>query len=175
MHRMKEEVILRILAKESLDLELCLKRYRILKFWGYFVDFFEAGDLFGIIFQFRGPNCKIRDCGLILENLRGLSAKCQKLDFPGIVFLKKNPWTSGHCRARELTGAQPPAALVHESSPTGAQQREGSTESLAQASPELGRWCGDRATVGETAEEEELGDSGARATGEGKECSGEER
>jgi hypothetical protein len=72
-----------------------------------------------------------------------------------------------------LTGAWPPATPVHESSPAGVQQREGSMGNSARASSELGRLCGNRATVGETAEEEELGDSGARAMGEVKECSGE--
>jgi hypothetical protein len=53
------------------------------------VDFSEARDLFGNIFQILGPNCKFSDYGLILEKLRGLNAQCPKLEFPGIIFLKE--------------------------------------------------------------------------------------
>jgi hypothetical protein len=57
------------------------------------VDFSEARDLFVIIFQIPGPNCKIMDCRLILKKPRGLNEKCQKLEFFGNCFPKGNPWT----------------------------------------------------------------------------------
>jgi hypothetical protein len=62
------------------------------------VDFSEARDLFVIIFQILGPNCKIMDRGLILEKPWGLNAKCLKLDFPGIVFLKETHGPSPRVR-----------------------------------------------------------------------------
>jgi hypothetical protein len=104
------------------------------------VDFSEAGDLFIIIFQTRGSDLNIMDCGLILEKLRALCVKYPKLDFPIIVFLKKtggpsprvrglrqpgSPWTGGHCRSRELAGARPLAAPVPESSDRGVGERKG--------------------------------------------------
>jgi hypothetical protein len=78
MHRKKEEVILRILAQESLDLELWLKRYDFLKFWSYFMDFSEARDLFVNIFRISDLTTKIVDRWLISENPRGPSAKLAK-------------------------------------------------------------------------------------------------
>jgi hypothetical protein len=69
------------------------------------------------------------------------------VDRPGVL---DPPWTdagadSGH--GGVLTGAQPPAAPVRQSSPAGAQQREECTRSSIRASPGLERRRGGRATM----------------------------
>jgi hypothetical protein len=63
MHGKKKEVTLRILAQESLDLELWLERYEFLKIWSYFWGFSEARDLFVNIFQTRGLTEKLWTAG----------------------------------------------------------------------------------------------------------------
>jgi hypothetical protein len=68
-----------------------------------------------------------------------------------------------------LVGAWPPATPEHESSPTGAQQREGKTGNPTWASLGLGRRRGDRPTVRKWQRRE------ARASREGKSEMGEVR
>jgi hypothetical protein len=57
-----------------------------------------------------------------------------------------------------LTGAWPPTAPVHQSSPAGAQNEEGSEGNSAQVSPELGRNWGAQAMVVQNREAVALGE-----------------
>jgi hypothetical protein len=160
MHKKKEEVILRILAQESLDVELWLKRYEFLKFWSYFVDFSEARDVFVNIFQILKPNCKFLDNGLILEKSRGLNAKCLKLEFSGIIFLKetRGPSPRAVIRAGRAVHRGPTAARTEGA---GAQRHaHWSMASSRSGAPTLtGRGAKDREEHGDVG----LGLTGARA------------
>jgi hypothetical protein len=80
------------------------------------------------------------------------------MDWPGVL----GPlWTDvgadrGHGGA--LTRAWPPTAPVHQSSPAGTQNGEGSEGNLTRVSPELGRRCGGRVMVVQNGEAAALGE-----------------
>jgi hypothetical protein len=69
------------------------------------VDFSEDRDLFGIIFQILGPNCKIMDCGLIFTNGRGLIANRLGFRIFPDLFCCRNSVERGEFGGR-LTGAR---------------------------------------------------------------------
>jgi hypothetical protein len=63
---MKEEVILRILTQESLNLESLLQRYDKKKLYGPICNFWKWLGLYLELFlKIRGASCKYVDCGLI--------------------------------------------------------------------------------------------------------------
>jgi hypothetical protein len=96
-------------------------------------------------------------------------------DRPGVL---GPPWIDGGAdsggpgHGGALTGAQPPAALVRQSAPAGAQKGERGTGSSARASPELGRRCGGRAMVVQNREAAALSEDTAQAWRERKRSGG---
>jgi hypothetical protein len=127
-------------------------------FGAFFVGFSEDRDHFGILFQFRGPNCKIRDCEIILKKLRGLSAKMPEIGISRNSFLKENPWTKStsswttlgwpvHGSTMDSTVADGrgsselslAAAPGHGGLPRGWRRERGDAARPGDRSPELGR------------------------------------
>jgi hypothetical protein len=89
---MKEGVIPRVLMKESLNLELRLQRYGEKKFRDLFAFSRKwLGVFLEIFLKIRGVSCKYVGCGLILEKMRGLSAKCWEMGFSWNYFVEEKP------------------------------------------------------------------------------------
>jgi hypothetical protein len=83
-------VILRILAQESLDLELWLKRYEFLKFWSYFCGFSEARDRFVNFFQTQGVRLKNYGLRVNFGKPEGLLCKIPEITDFWIKFSTEN-------------------------------------------------------------------------------------
>jgi hypothetical protein len=94
-----------------------------------------------LFFKNQGSNCEMMDCGLILEKPKGFFAKLPGIINFRIVFVRKKLWTwsTGHGPhppsvhggpamdgGTELTGAQPPAALVCKDAGQRVEEGEGS-------------------------------------------------
>jgi hypothetical protein len=66
---------------ENFDAKITRFRVVVEKIWNFEVlglflwIFLRLWTFLELFFKFQWPNCKIMDCGLILEKLRGLSAK----------------------------------------------------------------------------------------------------
>jgi hypothetical protein len=122
--------------------------------------------------KIEGPKCKICKTGPLVDfkETQGLLCKMAGNFGWGFIFQRIKSWTGstqpwtvragsvhrgsmaaltegGPGRGGALTGARPPAAPVHQSSPAGVQQREERTGSWARASPRLRQHRGGRATV----------------------------
>jgi hypothetical protein len=94
---MKDGVIPRVLAKESLNLELQLQRYDEKKFRDLFVISGKwLGAFLELFLKIRGASCKYVGCRLILEKMRGLSAKCQEIEFFRNYFVEGKPVAQVH-------------------------------------------------------------------------------
>jgi hypothetical protein len=97
MHRMKDGVIPRVLAKESLNLELQLQRYGEKKFRDLFVISGKwLGAFLELFLKIRGASCKYMGCELILEKMRGLSAKYREMEFSRNYFVEEKPVNQVH-------------------------------------------------------------------------------
>jgi hypothetical protein len=80
------------MAKESPNLELRLQRYGEKKFRDLFVIFGKwLGVFLEIFLKIRGASCKYVGCGLILDKMRGQSAKCWEMGFSWNYFVEEKP------------------------------------------------------------------------------------
>jgi hypothetical protein len=117
MHRMKWEVILRILVQESLKSELRLRRYGESKLWGHICNFWMwLGVYLKLFLKIRGASCECVDCGLIMEKARGLFARWWGFSDFGIILQYEMMVDSVH-------GSWTAGGSVHHGPPGGADWR----------------------------------------------------
>jgi hypothetical protein len=169
---MKEGVIPRVLVKESLNLELQLQRYGEKKFRDLFIISRKwLGVFLEIFLEIRGASCKYVGCGLILEKMRGLSAKWQEMGFSRNYFVEEKPVDQVHGSVDRASPVHhgPAAIVARESSPElgggGRGKHRGPDSGLTGARKVVERWRDDGEGDGGGA----LGVGSLRVRREGKE------
>jgi hypothetical protein len=109
MHKMKEEVILRILVQESLKSELRLRRYGEKNFRDLFVISGKwLGVFLEIFFNSRVPVGISVDCDLISDKCRGFFAKWWGISARGLFFNRKYHGGPGPQHVDRRRGSSPP-------------------------------------------------------------------
>jgi hypothetical protein len=74
-----------------------LQRYGEKKFRDLFVISEKwLGVFLEIFLKIRGASCNYVGCGLILEKMRGLSAKCREMGFSRNYFVEEKPVDQAH-------------------------------------------------------------------------------
>jgi hypothetical protein len=74
-----------------------LQRYGEKKFMVLFIISGKwLGVFLEIFLKIRGASCKYVGCGLILEKMRGLSAKCREMGFSRNYFVEEKPVDQVH-------------------------------------------------------------------------------
>jgi hypothetical protein len=122
MHKMKEEVILRILAQESQKSELLLRRYDEKKLQGLSCNFWKVARA-KLEFIFKNQGSSWNFCRLHLDFTEGQGANCKiSGDFLARIFfqwentvdLVHHPWTMGGTGPRWTMDRA--SAVAHQSS-----------------------------------------------------------
>jgi hypothetical protein len=108
MQKVREEVILEIFMRKSLNLELWLERYDGLKFEGYLWIFLGLGTSLELFFKNQGSTCETSRPWVDYPKVQGPFYKISEFNQNNELFLYRKsrglgPWVVDHGRVTRST------------------------------------------------------------------------